>query len=157
MWTPATRRHHSRAGLRYETDLTDAEWAVIAPLMPEPAACGRPATWTTREILNAIFYVLRGGIAWRLIPKDLPPKSTAFGYFSRWRDEGLFGRINHHRVMADRERVGREASPTAVVLDSQSVKTTEFPFAWRTRLDETVIVVRPAARLVLPWCERARY
>ena len=125
MWTPATRRHHSRAGLRYETDLTDAEWAVIAPLMPEPAACGRPATWTTREILNAIFYVLRGGIAWRLIPKDLPPKSTAFGYFSRWRDEGLFGRINHHLVMADRERVGREASPTAVVLDSQSVKTTE--------------------------------
>jgi putative transposase len=93
--------------------------------MPEPAACGRPATWTTREILNAIFYVLRGGIAWRLIPKDLPPKSTAFGYFSRWRDEGLFGRINHHLVMADRERVGREASPTAVVLDSQSVKTTE--------------------------------
>ena len=125
MWTPATRRHHSRAGLRYETDLTDAEWAVIAPLMPEPAACGRPATWTTREILNAIFYVLRGGIAWRLIPKDLPPKSTAFGYFSRWRDEGLFGRINHHLVMADCERVGREASPTAVVLDSQSVKTTE--------------------------------
>ena len=91
MWTPATRRQHSRAGLRYETDLTDAEWAVIAPLMPEPALCGRPATWTTREILNAIFYVLRGGIAWRLIPKDLPPKSTAFGYFSRWRDEGLFG------------------------------------------------------------------
>src|SRR5215218_3432391 len=125
MWTPATRRQHSRAGLRYETDLTDAEWAVIAPFMPEPAACGRPATWTTREILNAIFYVLRGGIAWRLIPKDLPPKSTAFGSFSRWRDEGLFGRINHHLVMADRERVGREASPTAVVLDSQSVKTTE--------------------------------
>src|SRR5215210_5237887 len=125
MWTPATRRQHSRAGLRYETDLTDAEWAVIAPFMPEPAACGRPATWTTREILNAIFYVLRGGIAWRLIPKDLPPKSTAFGYFSRWRDEGLFGRINHHLVMADRERAGREASPTAVVLDSQSVKTTE--------------------------------
>src|SRR4051812_1644304 len=88
MWTPATRRQHSRAGLRYETDLTDAEWAVMAPLMPEPAACGRPATWTPREILNAIFYVLRGGIAWRLIPKDLPPKSTAFGYFSRWRDEG---------------------------------------------------------------------
>src|SRR5919112_5511549 len=135
MWTPATRRQHRRAGLRYATDLTDAEWAVIAPLMPEPALCGRPATWPPREILrdparscellNAIFYVLRGGIAWRLIPKDLPPKSTAFGYFSRWRDEGLFGRINHHLVMADRERGGREASPTAVVLDSQRVKTPE--------------------------------
>src|SRR5215212_9029145 len=140
MWTPATRRQPSRAGLRYETDLTDAEWAVIAPLviaplviaplviaplMPEPAACGRPATWPPREILNAIFYVLRGGIAWRLIPKDLPPKSPALGYFSRWRGEGLFGRINHHLVMSDRERVGRDASPTAVVLDSQSVTTTE--------------------------------
>jgi transposase len=125
MWTPTTRRQHSRVGLRYETDLTDAEWAVINPLMPEPAPCGRPPVWTTREILNAIFSVLRGGIAWRLIPKDLPPRSTAFGYFSRWRDAGLFARINHHLVMADRERVGRETSPSAAVLDSQSVKTTE--------------------------------
>ncbi len=125
MWTPTTRRQHNRARLRYETDLTDTEWAVIAPLMPEPASRGRPPVWTMREVLNAIFYVLRGGIAWRLIPKDLPPRSTTFGYFSRCRDEGLFGRINHTLVMADRERAGREASPTAAVLDSQSVKTTE--------------------------------
>ncbi|MGV7030578.1 IS5 family transposase [Methylobacterium symbioticum] len=125
MWTPTTRWQHSRADLRYETDLTDAEWALIGPLMPEPASCGRPPVWTMREILNAIFYVLRGGIAWRLIPKDLPPRSTTYGYFSRWRDTGLFGRINHHLVMADRQRVGREASPSAAVLDSQSVKTTE--------------------------------
>jgi putative transposase len=93
--------------------------------MPEAATGGRPTIWSTREILNAIFYVLRGGIAWRLIPKDLPPKSTVFGYFSRWRDMGLFARLNHSLVMADRERVGRDASPTAAVLDSQSVKTTE--------------------------------
>ena len=125
MWTPTTRRQHSRMGLRYETDLTDAEWAVIEPLMPRPAPCGRPPVWTTREVLNAIFYVLRGGISWRLIPKDLPPRSTTYGYFSRWRDAGLFGRINHHLVMADRERVGREASPSAAVLDSQSIKTIE--------------------------------
>lgn len=125
MWTPTTRRQHSRSDLRYETDLTDAEWAVVEPLMPQPASCGRPPVWTMREILNAIFYVLRGGIAWRLIPKDLPPRSTTYGYFSRWRDDGLFGRINHHLVMADRERVGREASPSAAVLDSQSIKTTE--------------------------------
>ncbi|ACL62338.1 IS5 family transposase [Methylobacterium nodulans] len=125
MWTPTTRRQHSRAGLRYETDLTNAEWAVIGPLMPAPSSLGRPPVWTMREILNAIFYVLRGGIAWRLIPKDLPPRSTAYGSFSRWRNEGLFARINHHLVMADRERVGREASPTVAVLDSQSVKTTE--------------------------------
>lgn len=81
--------------------------------------------WTTREILNAIVSVLRGGIAWRLIPKDLPPRSTTFGDFSRWRDAGLFARIKHDLVMADRERVGRDASPTAAVLDSQSVRTTE--------------------------------
>ncbi|MDQ7762022.1 transposase, partial [Xanthomonas sontii] len=90
MWTPTTRRQHSRVGLRYEADLTDAEWAVIAPLMPRPAPCGRPPLWTTWEVLNAIFYVLRGGISWRMIPKDLPPRSTTFGYFSRWRDTGLF-------------------------------------------------------------------
>jgi transposase len=125
MWTPTTRRQHSRAGLRYETDLTDAEWALVEPLLPEPASCGRPPLWPMREILNGIFYVLRGGIAWRLLPKDLPPKSTVFGYFSRWRDAGVFLRINHQLVMADRERIGRDASPTAAVLDSQSIKTTE--------------------------------
>ena len=125
MWTPTTRRQHSRADLRYQTDLTDAEWAIIAPLLPEPSLCGRPRLWSMRDILNGIFYVLRGGIAWRLLPKDLPPKSTVYGYFSQWRDSGLFVSINHHLVMADRERARREASPTAAVLDSQSVKTTE--------------------------------
>nr|AGO88301.1 Transposase IS4 family protein [Methylobacterium oryzae CBMB20] len=82
-------------GLRYEADLTDAEWAVIAPLMPRPASCGRPPLWTTREILNAIFYVLRGGISWRTIPKDLPPRSTTFGYVSRCATQGcLAGSTN---------------------------------------------------------------
>src|SRR4028118_1479654 len=125
MWTPATRRQHSRDGLRYQTDLTDAEWAVIEPLMPEPRQRGRPRAWPLREIVNAIFYVLRGGIAWRLIPKDLPPRTTVYRWFALWRDTGLFERVNHILIMADRERVGREASPTAAVLDSQSVKTTE--------------------------------
>ena len=121
MWTPTTRRHHSRAGLRYETDLTDAEWALVEPYMPRPCGSGRPREWPLREVLNAIFYVLRGGIAWRLLPSDLPPKSTTFRWFAQWRDAGLFEAINHMLVMADRERVGREASPSAVVLDSQSV------------------------------------
>ena len=124
MWTPTTRRHHSRDGLRYETDLTDAEWALIEPLLPMPCDRGRPRT-CLREVLNAIFYVLRGGIAWRLLPSDLPPRSTVFGWFSLWRDTGLFETINHLLVMADRERIGREASPSAAVIDSQSVKTTE--------------------------------
>jgi putative transposase len=72
MWTPATRRQHSRDGLRYETDLTDGEWALIEPLMPAPRQRGRPRAWPLREIINAIFYVLRGRIAWRLLPTDLP-------------------------------------------------------------------------------------
>src|SRR4051812_33299795 len=125
MWTPATRRQHSREGLRYETDLTDAEWALIEPHMPKPRIRGRPREWPLREVLNAIFYVLRGGVAWRLLPNDLPPRTTVFRWFCAWRDSGLFETLNHLLVMADRERVGREASPSAAVLDSQSVKTTE--------------------------------
>jgi transposase len=125
MWTPATRRQHSRDGLRYETDLTDAEWALIEPLMPKPLARGRPREWPLREVMNAIFYVLRGGVAWRLLPTDLPPRTTVYRWFSAWRDTGLFETMNHLLVMADRERVGREASPSAAVLDSQSIKTTE--------------------------------
>src|SRR5215207_3418658 len=81
MWTPVTRRQHSRNGLRYETDLTDAEWALIEPFMPKPHARGRPRVWPLREVLNAIFYVLRGGIAWRLLPHDLPPRTTAYRWF----------------------------------------------------------------------------
>lgn len=125
MWTPATRRQHSREQLRYESDLTDAEWAIIAPFMPPAAKTGRPRRWTTREIMNAIFYVLRSGCPWRLLPTDFPPRSTVYGWFLRFRSEGLFETINHHLVMADRERVGREASPSAAVIDSQSVKTVE--------------------------------
>lgn len=118
MWTPATRKQHSRSELRYSTDLTDAEGDVIASLLPTNCRLGRPRLWSMREIVNGIFYVLRGDVPWRLLPKDLPPKSTVYGYFSVWRDSGLFAGINHHLVMRDRERVGREASPSAAVLDS---------------------------------------
>ena len=125
MWTPTTRRQHSRDGLRYETDLTDAEWAVIEPLLPLPSRRGRPPKWAMREIFNAIFYVLRGGIAWSLLPKDLPPKSTVFGWFCTFRNRCLFEKLNFALVAIDRERDGREASPSAAIIDSQSVKTTE--------------------------------
>ena len=125
MWTPATRRQHSRAGLRYETDLTDAEWRLIAPLLPAPKRTGRPLSWPLREIVNAIFYVMRGGVAWRLLPSDLPPKSTAYRWFAAWRDGGVFEALNHALLMIDRERSGRPASPSACIIDSQSVKTNE--------------------------------
>ena len=125
MWTEATRRQHSRDELRYGSDMTDEEWEIIAPFMPPPARTGRPREWTMREIINAIFYVLRAGCAWRMLPKCFPPMTTVYGWFMQFRRDDLFETINHHLVMADRERVGLEASPSAAVIDSQSVKTTE--------------------------------
>ena len=124
MWTPTTRAQHTRAHLRYASDLTDAEWAVLEPLCPAARATGRPPT-PLRRVLEAIFYVLRGGIPWRMLPKEFPPYQTVFGRFAAWRDDGTWEALNHHLVMIDRERAGREASPTGAVLDSQSVKTTE--------------------------------
>src|SRR5271169_879560 len=125
MWTPTTRQQHSRPVTRYQTDLTDAEWRVIAPHLPEPCAMGRPREWPMREIVNGIFYVMRAGCPWRLVPSDLPPWGTIYRWFATWRDDGRFERINHALVMADRERVGRDASPSAAIIDSQSVKTAE--------------------------------
>jgi putative transposase len=125
MWTPTTRRQHNRDHLRYGSDLTDEEWEIIAPFMPPPARTGRPRAWRMRDIINAIFYVLRAGCPWRMLPKDFPPMTTVYGWFLRFRREGLFKTINHHLVMIDRERAGRAASPSAAVIDSQSVKTAE--------------------------------
>ena len=125
MWTPATRRQHSRVGLRYGSVLTDAEWAMLGPFLPAVAGRGRRRSYAMREIVNAISYVLRGGIAWRLMPDSFPPWGTVYRRFAQFRDDGTWETINHHLVMRDRERVGREASPTATVVDSQSVRTTE--------------------------------
>ena len=125
MWNPATRRQHSRDGLRYGSDLTDAEWAILGPFLPPDAKSGRKRAYPMRELINAMFYVLRGGIAWRLMPDTFPPWGTVYRWFARLRDDGTWETINHHLVMRDRERTGREASPTAAVIDSQSVKTTE--------------------------------
>ena len=125
MWTPTTRQQHSRTVTRYQTDLTDAEWHVIAPHLPKPFATGRPREWPMREIVNGIFYVMRAGCPWRLLPNDFRPWGTIYRWFAVWRDDGRFERINHALVMADRERVGRNASPSAAIIDSQSIKTTE--------------------------------
>jgi transposase len=108
----------------YATDLTDGQWALIAPLVPEAEPGGRPRKAPTRDLVDAIFYFLRAGMAWRLLPHDLPPWQTVYYYLRRWR-EGVWDRVHHALVMADRERAGREASPTAGVIDSQSVKTVD--------------------------------
>jgi transposase len=111
--------------LRYETDSTKAEWPLLEPQMRQRHAHGRQRAWSWREILNAIFYVLRSGIAWRLLPQHAASEHTAYCCFSPLHNTGLFETMNYCLVMADQERVGREASPSAVVIDNQSAKTIE--------------------------------
>ena len=110
---------------RYRTDLTNAQWQVLAPLVPAPKPGGRPAVHRRRELLNAMLYWLRSGCAWRLLPHDLPPWQTVYHYFRCWRLEGRWPCIL--RVLRVRERIrqGRRPTPSAAILDSQSVKTTE--------------------------------
>ena len=124
-WTETTRAHYRRDALRYASDLTDAEWALISPFLPTASKVGRPRKTDLRSVLEAILYMASTGCQWRAMPKDFPPYSTVQGYFYAWSRTGLLAHINHMLVVALRERVGREASPTAGVIDSQSVKTTE--------------------------------
>ena len=91
MWTPATRRRHSREHLRYASDVSDEEWALLEPHLPAPCLTGRPRAWPMREIVNAIFYVLRSGCAWRLLPDSFPPRQTVYGWFLRLRDDCVSG------------------------------------------------------------------
>jgi len=125
MWTATTQQQYRRDGLRYASDVSDAEWAQIEALLPVPKRLGRPRTTQMRQVVNAMLYLLTTGCQWRLLPKEFPPFSTVQRFFYRWRDAGLWQTINHFLVMRTREAAGREASPTAGVLDSQSVKTTE--------------------------------
>lgn len=110
----------------YPTDLNDTQWALIKPLFPQrKSARGRPRTWTLREIVNAIVYVVRSGCAWRLMPHDLPPWQTVYGYYWQWRNNGLWEQINAVLVQKVRVGQGRDPQPSAGVIDSQSVKTAE--------------------------------
>jgi len=124
-WTEITRAQYQRGGLRYASDTTDAEWALIEPNLPPPARCGRKRRTCLRATVNAIFYIAQSGCQWRMLPKEFPPFTTVQRYFYGWRDNGTWKAINHILLMAVREAAGREASPTAGVIDSQSVKTTE--------------------------------
>jgi transposase len=124
-WTEITRLHYVRNGSGYASDTADDEWALIEPFMPKPKRLGRRRTAKLRRVVDAIFYMASSGCQWRMLPKDFPPRSTVQGYFYLWRDTGLLKTINHALLMAARERAGRDASPNAGIIDSQSVKTTE--------------------------------
>jgi transposase len=110
---------------RYPSDLTDAQWARLEPLLPAVRPGGRPRAHPRREIIDAMRYVLRGGIAWRALPHDYPPWQTVYHYFRVWRLDGMWERLNDELRELVRERAGRNAQPSAAILDSQSVKTTE--------------------------------
>jgi transposase len=125
MWTQENRDRYCRDGLRYPTDLTDAEWALVAPEIPPALPGGNKRRVDIREVTNGVMYILGTGCQWRAIPKDLPPRSTIYDYLDRWSHDGTLERLHHALYVRCREQSGREASPTAAVIDSQSVKSAE--------------------------------
>ena len=125
MWTADHRRTADRKGLRYPSDLSDAEWVLVEPLIPPAKHGGRKRSVDVREVLNGIFYVLSTGCQWPALPKDLPPKSTVYDYFDLWEWNGTLERIHHELYVAVREHEGREASPSAAIIDSQSAKAAQ--------------------------------
>jgi transposase len=133
MWTNENRARYDRSKLRYPSDLTDEEWALIAPVIPRAKRGGNKRTVDVREVVNGLMYVLSTGCQWRAMPKDLPPRSTVNHYFCRWDHDGTLGRLHHALYVRCREQAGREASPTAAIIDSQSVKSAEKGGARLTR------------------------
>ena len=125
MWTTENRARYDRDELRYPSDLTDEEWAHIEALIPPAKRGGRKRKVDLREIVNGIMYVLSTGCQWRYVPKDLPPKSTLFDYLDLWNYDGTLERLHHALYVECREKMGRQASPTACVIDSQSVTSAE--------------------------------
>ena len=125
MWPTEQRQAHERAGLRYPSDLTGAEWALVAPFIPPAKRGGRKRTVDVREVLNGVFYVLATGCQWRALPKDLPPRSTVHDYLTLRARDGTLRRLRHALLVQAREQAGKEASPTAAIIDSQSVKGAE--------------------------------
>ena len=141
MWTPENRPRYNRDKLRYPSDLTDEEWSHIEHLIPPAKHGGRNREVDVREVVNGLMYVLSTSCQWRYIPKDLPPRSTLHGYLQRWQYDGTLARIHHALYVECREQIGREASPTACVIDSQSVKSAEKGGPASTRM-----VTMPARR-----------
>jgi transposase len=122
MWKPEHRRAAERCGMRYPSDLTDAEWALVEPMIPPAKRGGRKRSVDVREVLNGIFYILSTGCQWNALPKDLPPKSTIYDYLDLWDWDDTLERIHHTLYIAVRGKAGREASSTVAIIDAQSAK-----------------------------------
>jgi len=125
MWTIENRPRYNRDRLRYPSDLTDDEWAAISPLIPPAKRGGRKREVDMREVLNGIMYILSTGCGWRYVPRDLPPRSTLFDYFQRWEYDGTLHKIHYNLYQKCRGAADRKPSPTACIIDSQSVKSAE--------------------------------
>ena len=125
MWTKKNRQRYDRSKLRYPSDLTDDEWADVSPMIAPGRTGGRKRSVSLREVVNGLMYVLSTGCQWRAIPKDLPPRSTVHDYFTLWTYDGTLKRIHHALYQRCRAQSNRAASPTAAVIDSQSVKSAE--------------------------------
>jgi transposase len=125
MWTVENRARYDRSRLRYPSDLTDDEWALVKPEIPRAKRGGNKRSVDVREVINGLMYVLSTGCQWRAIPKDLPPRSTVNHYFCRWQHDGTLPRLHHALYVRCREQANRQASPTAAIIDSQSVKSAE--------------------------------
>jgi transposase len=125
MWTDENRARYDRSKLRYPSDLTDQEWSLIELLIPPAKRGGNRRTVVVRDVVDGVIYILSTGCQWSALPKDLPPRSTVNDYFRRWDDDGTLDRIHHALYIQCRELAERKASPTAAIIDSQSVKSAE--------------------------------
>src|SRR5271165_4350018 len=137
MWTDKNRAKYNRDHLRYPSDLTDDEWAYVEPLIPPAKRGGGKRRTDMRAVMNGVMYILSTGCQWRYIPKDFPPRSTLHDYFTWWNCDGTLDRIHHELYVKCREKVEREASPTACIVDSQSVKSAEKGGRMSTRTAST--------------------
>ena len=125
MWTNENRARYDRSKLRYPSDLTDDEWALIGPLIRPAKPGGNKRTVIERDIVNGLMYILTTGCQWAALPRDLPPRSSVNDYFRRWDEDGTLDRIHHKLYVECRELAERDSSPSAAIIDSQSVKSAE--------------------------------
>jgi len=154
MWTKEHRERYQRKGLRYPSDLNDAEWALIEPMIPPAKRGGRQRSVNLREVVQGLLYVLETGCGWRHLPKDFPPKSTVWEYFDLWGYDGTLVRIHEALYVAVREAEGREASPSAAIIDSQSVKSAEKG-GLSARKPALMRARRPRASSAMCWSTRS--